>query len=126
MWDKPKPKHEVRYREIEVNIGKTVVEIQFSDGRKFLTTVYGEAGQRVYSENGLSKGSKAFVDKVYVEKSIEVAKRLIRNLKIEGQIFLNDTRNPTESAAGIVVSAKILETFDLIEKFPEGYLEVVK
>jgi hypothetical protein len=115
-----KKEPEIKYREKSFNIGVTLLEIEFQDGRKFLTSVYGIVDQNIYVHEGA-------VRPPYVIKSLEEAKRQLQNVTHNNHsAFIDDIKNPTQSATGAPIGAKLLETTDYYHTFKEAYLEEVK
>lgn len=117
----------LEYRSITIDVGKTLIEYDFLDGRKLKSWVYGITAQ--YTDQGSStfdktgKYTDAVVSYINSYTSIDKAQNQITSINSTYTVVLtDDDKKPRKSMSGNVIGAKILKTENYKEEFQEAYL----
>jgi len=126
MWPFSKKKEKAQFKATkkivyvtidQVEVGITFIKLKFSDKRQFITFVTGEVyqyqhdGTEVtsdYSQRVLVK--EPSVDELKITNSLAQAEIFLKSLNEFKKSYLDKPVNPTKSAFGVVIEAKILKT----------------
>lgn len=110
-------KNTIKYEKRTFDVGKTVVELTFEDGRKFKTTVVGEFSQYVNPGcdyfalfNVPHQATEPSISKASIQTSLAKAKYFLTNLSLDKSTFVDDPTDVRKSIIGKIAFAKILES----------------
>lgn len=111
----------IKYKDpVNFQVGYTVVNLKFLDGREFQTIVYGTVEQY----NSMCYDADSFVvGQVFINNSNMMAQNFIKITCYYEKVFSDNPNNPQKSIKGNVISAEIGNTEeDFSIEFKECYL----
>jgi hypothetical protein len=122
------------YSEQEMDVGRTIVEVTFRDGKKMKTCVYGHVMQDASSgqdETHHYPFVEAYALHPKVRESLLVAQEQLRYGSGESALtVVDDEFNPKANYTGVVLSKKILKSSSYMQKYMRAYTapieEVIK